>query len=88
MTPGRVAQEVSERAAQLGVECEVLDEAAIKAADMGSLLSVCQGSQQPPYVVVLRYDGGGDAPLLGFVGKGVTFDTGGISINRQPTCTI
>jgi len=80
MTPTRLAQEVSERAADLGVECEVLDEDAIRARSMESLLSVCRGSDQPPRVVILKYMGGGDAPLLGFVGKGVTFDTGGISI--------
>jgi leucyl aminopeptidase len=79
MTPERVAQEVTERAKELGVQCEVLDEEAIRAAGMNSLLSVSQGSRQAPRVVVLRYEGG-KGPLLGFVGKGVTFDTGGISI--------
>jgi leucyl aminopeptidase len=80
MTPTRVAEEVSARAAELGVECEVLDEGAIRSRSMESLLSVARGSEQPPRVVILTYMGGGDAPLLGFVGKGVTFDTGGISI--------
>jgi leucyl aminopeptidase len=79
MTPERVAEEVLLRANELGVECEVLDEQAIRALEMNSLLSVAQGSKQPPRVVVLRYKGG-DGPLLGIVGKGVTFDTGGISI--------
>jgi leucyl aminopeptidase len=80
MTPVRVAQEVSERAASLSVECEVLDEDEIRSRSMESLLSVSRGSEQPPRVVILRYNGGGDGPVLGFVGKGVTFDTGGISI--------
>jgi leucyl aminopeptidase len=79
MTPKRFADELAAGAAGLGVECEVLDEAAIRAGDMMSLLSVSQGSAQPPRVVVLRYNGG-DGPLTAFVGKGVTFDTGGISI--------
>ncbi|MEO8284895.1 MAG: leucyl aminopeptidase [Chloroflexota bacterium] len=79
MTPERVAAEVAERASALGVECEVLDEGAIRAAGMTSLLSVSQGSSVPARVLVLRYKGG-DGPLLGYVGKGVTFDTGGISI--------
>lgn len=79
MGPLRVAEEVAQRAKEFGVECEVLDEDAIRGLDMNSLMSVAQGSQQPPRVVVLRYKGS-DAPLLGFVGKGVTFDTGGISI--------
>jgi leucyl aminopeptidase len=79
MTPERVATEVAEHAHELGVQCEVLDEEAIRAAGMNSLLSVAQGSTQSPRVVVLRYESAA-GPLLGFVGKGVTFDTGGISI--------
>jgi leucyl aminopeptidase len=79
MTPERFADELAERAVDLGVECEVLDEAALRAGDMMSLLSVSQGSARAPRVVVLRYEGG-DGPLTAFVGKGVTFDTGGISI--------
>jgi len=79
MTPSRVADEVSQRARELGVECEVLDEEGIRALSMNSLLTVAQGSKEAPRVIVLRYKGG-DGPLLGFVGKGVTFDTGGISI--------
>ena len=54
MTPVRFADEVSQRAANLGVVCEVLDEEAIRAGDMLSLLSVSQGSECPPRVVVLR----------------------------------
>lgn len=81
MTPVRVADEVSRRAEALGVKCSVLGEDEISAAGMGSLLSVCQGSAQPPRVVVLEYRGGQEgSETLAFVGKGVTFDTGGISI--------
>lgn len=80
MTPERVAAEVQRRAAELGVECEVMNEDAIRAAGMNSLLSVAQGSRRPPRVVILHYKGSGDGPTLGFVGKGVTFDTGGVSI--------
>ena len=47
---------------------------------MGGLLAVAQGSHEEPRFIVLRYDGGGGGPLLGIVGKAVTFDTGGISI--------
>jgi leucyl aminopeptidase len=79
MTPLRFAEEVSKHVADTGVDCEILDEEKIRAAGMGSLLSVAEGSQWPPRVVVLRYSGG-SGPLLGLVGKGVTFDTGGISI--------
>ena len=66
----------------LGVEFEVLDEAAMRDLGMGALLGVSQGSAQPPRLLAMRWNGAGDAakrPVV-FVGKGVTFDTGGISI--------
>ncbi|MCC7275004.1 MAG: leucyl aminopeptidase [Alphaproteobacteria bacterium] len=64
-----------------GVAVEVLDEKALKKLGMGTLLGVAQGSVRPPRVVVMQWNGGkrGEAPIA-FVGKGVTFDTGGISI--------
>ncbi|MFN3287645.1 MAG: leucyl aminopeptidase, partial [Sphingomonadaceae bacterium] len=67
----------------LGVGVEVLDEAAMRELGMGALLGVAQGSARPPRLLVLRWDGtGGRAatPQAALVGKGVTFDTGGISI--------
>lgn len=66
---------------ELGVEVDVLDEKKMKKLGMGALLGVGQGSARPPRLVVMTWKGGkeGDAPLA-FVGKGVTFDTGGISI--------
>ncbi len=69
--------------APLGVGVEVLDEAAMRALGMGALLGVAQGSARPPYLLVLRWDGTGggrSTPQAALVGKGVTFDTGGISI--------
>src|SRR5690554_3861825 len=76
--------EFADRAAQLselGVEVEVLEEAQLRELGMRSLLAVSQGSARPPRLVVMRWNGGGkDAPTLAFVGKGVVFDTGGISI--------
>jgi leucyl aminopeptidase len=62
----------------LGVE--VLGRAELEAKGMGGLLAVSQGGPQEPKLIVLRYDGGGSGPRLGLVGKGVTFDTGGISL--------
>jgi leucyl aminopeptidase len=64
-----------------GLEIDVLDGAAMRELGMGALLGVAQGSVREPRLLVLRWNGGhpGDAPLA-FVGKGVTFDTGGISI--------
>ena len=64
-----------------GLEVEVLDGAAMKKLGMGALLGVAQGSIRDPRLLILRWNGGkdGDVPIA-FVGKGVTFDTGGISI--------
>ncbi|HEU5285624.1 MAG TPA: leucyl aminopeptidase [Sphingomicrobium sp.] len=67
--------------ASLGIELEVLDGAAMKKLGMGALLGVAQGSVRDPRLLVLRWNGGKKGvPPLAFVGKGVTFDTGGISI--------
>ncbi len=66
---------------KLGVEVEVLTEAEMKELGMGALLGVAQGSVRPPRLAIMQWKGGkaGEAPLA-FIGKGVTFDTGGISI--------
>jgi leucyl aminopeptidase len=61
------------------VTCEVLDRKQIKEKGMGGLVAVSQGTAEDPRLIVLRYRGGGDE-TLGLVGKGVTFDSGGISI--------
>ncbi len=69
---------------QFGVEVEVLDETAMRELGMGALLGVAQGSAKPPRLVVMQWRGAGMADVqpgpLAFIGKGVTFDTGGISI--------
>ncbi len=69
---------------KLGVEVEVLDEAAMRELGMGALLGVAQGSARPPRLVVMQWYGAsrgdGQAAPLAFIGKGVTFDSGGISI--------
>lgn len=66
---------------KLGVEVEVLGDRELKKLKMGALLAVSQGSSRPARVVVMRWNGGkkSDAPVA-FIGKGVVFDTGGISI--------
>ena len=68
--------------ARLGVSVEILDENKIRELGMNALLGVAQGSARPPRVVVMEWRGSGDkrSPPLAFIGKGVTFDTGGISI--------
>jgi leucyl aminopeptidase len=72
---------LAERARKLeGVEVEVLGREEIVAQGMGALASVAQGAYAEPQLIVIRYDGGGDGPHLGYVGKAVTFDSGGISI--------
>ncbi len=77
-------EEFARRAAQLrklDVEVEILDVKAMSKLGMGALLGVAQGSEQPGRTVIMRWNGGqrGEAPVA-FVGKGVCFDTGGISI--------
>src|SRR5438270_1792383 len=63
-----------------GVEIEVLDRAAMERLGMGALLGVGQGSSRESRLLVLKWNGGNGGPATAFVGKGVTFDTGGISI--------
>jgi leucyl aminopeptidase len=81
MTPSRMAEEATAIAKASGLEIDVLDEERARAEGMGSFLSVSQGSAQPAKLIVLRYDGDPSSKeRLAFVGKGITFDTGGISI--------
>lgn len=68
-------------AERYGMEYEVLDRDMLKKLNMGGVLAVAQGSDQPPYVVVIKYQGRPTwERVIGLVGKGVTFDSGGISI--------
>ena len=81
MTPTHLAKEASDAAGKVGLEIDVLDEARARKEGMGSFLSVAQGSAQPPKFIVLTYKGDpGSKELLAIVGKGITFDSGGISI--------
>jgi leucyl aminopeptidase len=79
LTPRAFADQCAELA-EIGVEVEVLDREALAALGMNALLGVAQGSAQPPFVVIMRWSGGGTQQPLALVGKGVCFDTGGISI--------
>lgn len=83
LTPLRLAEEARTLAAEFGLECEILDEARMRQLGMGALLGVAQGSDNPPALIVLRYqppEPPANPDHLALVGKGVTFDTGGISI--------
>jgi len=81
MTPTVLANEAKTLAREAGIECEILDEARCRQLGMGSYLSVAQGSHEPPRFIVLRHHGRkGKGYDLAFVGKGITFDSGGISI--------
>jgi leucyl aminopeptidase len=83
MTPKVLAERAAEMAREQGLACEILDENRIKELKMGALLSVAQGGPEPPRVIAITYtpaNAAPNSPVLGLVGKAVTFDTGGISI--------
>jgi len=82
LTPREFAKRAAALAGDAGVKVEILDETQIEKLGMGLLLGVARGSAEPPRLMVFRYDppGAPQTPVLGLVGKGVTFDTGGISI--------
>jgi leucyl aminopeptidase len=83
LTPAILAARAEQMAREVGLGVEILDEPAIAALGMGALLGVARGSAEPPRVIVLRYDppaARAGAPVVGLVGKAITFDTGGISI--------
>jgi leucyl aminopeptidase len=82
-TPTAMAEAARAMAAGSGLVCEVLDVERMRALGMGALLGVAQGSAEPPVLIVLSYrpaTAASGAAHLGLVGKGVTFDSGGISI--------
>ncbi|HLW78488.1 MAG TPA: leucyl aminopeptidase [Terriglobia bacterium] len=82
LTPVLLAQRATDMAAEFGLESEVLGPEEIRGLKMGAFLAVARGSEEPPRLIVLRYEDphAVDAPLVALVGKGITFDTGGISI--------
>ena len=84
MTPTHIAEAAKELAKEAGVRIEVLDADRCRALGMGSFLSVAQGSHQPPKFIVIEHRGGKNTKPVVLVGKGVTFDTGGISIKPAP----
>ncbi|MGI8468099.1 MAG: leucyl aminopeptidase [Pyrinomonadaceae bacterium] len=84
LTPTEMARRAREMAKDVGLKCDILDEKQMEKLGMGSLLSVSAGSTQPAKLIVLKYEPkkstAKKGELLALVGKGITFDTGGISI--------
>lgn len=82
-TPSYLAEQARKLAREWKLKSDILDRRRIEALGMGSFLSVTNGSDQPPRLIVLRYEGAagaGFAAPIALVGKGITFDSGGISL--------
>ena len=82
LTPTVLGERAAQMSAEVGLGCEVHSTEKLHELKMGAFWSVSQGSEEPPALIVMRYEPEGvtDGPVLGLVGKGITFDTGGISI--------
>jgi leucyl aminopeptidase len=82
LTPTEFGKRAATMAGETGLKCEVHSTEKLHELKMGAFWSVAQGSAEPPALIVVRYEPQGvtDGPVLGLVGKGITFDTGGISI--------
>jgi leucyl aminopeptidase len=79
-TPSYLAEEAKKLAREFKLDVEVLERKDMEKLGMGSFLSVARASHQPPKLIVLKYEGKKGAKRLALVGKGITFDTGGISL--------
>jgi len=80
-TPTYLAEQAAEMASRTGLACRVLERAEMAELGMGALLAVAQGSNEPPKFIILEHNAGrGDLETLVLVGKGITFDSGGISL--------
>jgi leucyl aminopeptidase len=88
LTPTELGRRAAAMCAEVGIKCEVHSTAKLEELGMGAFAAVAQGSEQPPALIVMTYEPvlakgekrAEDAPVMGLVGKGITFDTGGISI--------
>jgi len=81
--PETFAERVRDNAAEYKIDCKIWDEAELKAGRMDAILGVARGSERPPRLAVLRYSHGDAAKTLALVGKGVTFDSGGLSLKTN-----
>ena len=80
VTPTRLAEEALQLASQGALEADILEPPQIEELGMGAFMAVAAGSEQPARLIVLRHKGAESGPTLALVGKGITFDSGGISI--------
>jgi len=81
LPPSALAERATKLAADAGLQCEVLNDGQLRQMGMGALLSVGIGSAQPPRFIIMKYRGDPKSKkTLGLLGKGITFDSGGISI--------
>jgi leucyl aminopeptidase len=82
LTPTVFADRAKKMCDSVGLKCEIMGPDKIKELKMGAFWSVAQGSDEEPRLIVMRYEPAGapEKPVLGLIGKGITFDTGGISI--------
>ena len=84
LTPTVMGERTAAMCAEVGLKCEVFSTAKLHELKMGAFWAVAQGSAEPPALIVMTYEPEGGAPagspVVGLVGKGITFDTGGISI--------
>ncbi len=81
-TPDDLAAEARLLAGEHGLACSVLTVPELTAGGFGGILGVGQGSRNEPRLVELAYRGGGDGPVIGLTGKGITFDSGGLNLKR------
>ena len=81
-TPELMAEQARALASGHGLECRVLGVPELRAGGFGGILGVGQGSRHEPRLVELSYRGGGDGPVVGLTGKGITFDSGGLTLKR------
>jgi leucyl aminopeptidase len=84
LTPTELGKRTAAMCKEVGLKCEVYSTKKLHELKMGAFWAVAQGSAEPPALIVMTYEPAGgaakDAPVMGLVGKGITFDTGGISI--------
>lgn len=86
MTPKRLSEEAVEIAKRYSLDYDILDKTALQALKCGGILAVNQGSDEDPYLIVLKYQGGdANDPYTALIGKGITFDAGGYNLKSDLT---